>query len=262
MRNVRAPAANGSRPPARWLLAVFLFYSLAGCGGPPKLVGPTKCILFIGNSLTYVNDLPHSLARLAASGGHPLVVDSYAPGGWQLHQDADSAEALAKIASRPWDFVVLQEQSEVPAIPQDREGLMYPAVRTLNGKIREAGSQTLLFLTWGRKNGDVPFGYPDYESMQDGLTAGYEGIAKELGIPIVPAGPAWKAAHAQRPDLELWSDDRHPSPAGTYLAACVFYSFLYRQSTEGLGYRMDLPRSEAQFIQRVAAGTVLGVQAP
>jgi len=244
----------------RILITSLLTLLLSGCGGPPKLMGPTKSVLFIGNSLTYVNDLPHTLARLAASGGHPLVVDSFAPGGWQLHQDVESGEALAKIASRPWDYVVLQEQSALPSIPADREGLMYPAVRTLNGKIQAAGAQPLLFLTWGRKAGYPEIGYGDYPAMQDGLTEGYRGIAQELGIPVVPVGLAWKTAHERQPDLALWGGDGlHPGPEGTYLAACVFYAYLYRLSPEGLGYRLELPRSEARFIQRVAAGTVLGI---
>jgi hypothetical protein len=65
-------------------------------------------ILFVGNSLTYQNDLPHLFAGLAKSRGHDVQVDSYAPGGYRLAQHATDPRLLEKIDGGGWDVVVLQ----------------------------------------------------------------------------------------------------------------------------------------------------------
>jgi hypothetical protein len=116
----------------------------------------------------------------------------------------------------------------------------------------------MLYMTWGRKNGDKDFGYKDYDSMQDSLTEGYMGIAEKLSIEVAPVGVAWKTAHERRMQLELWAGDGiHPSLAGSYLAACVFYAAIYKKSPVGLGFTAGLDKDTAGFLQSVAAETVL-----
>src|SRR5208283_2849446 len=73
-------------------------------------------VLFIGNSYTYVNDLPTTFMNLARAGGHKIEVGMSAQGGWMLADHVKSSDTIAKISSEKWNFVVLQEQSEVPSI--------------------------------------------------------------------------------------------------------------------------------------------------
>jgi len=235
-----------------------LFALPQGCHRPPEIARPTKTVLFIGNSLTSVNDLPNTFAQLSASGGHSVQVDSHTPGGWSLAQQDASEGAYAKLLGCNWDFVVLQEQSILPALDNHRLQDMYPAVRTLNAVIREKGSTPLLYLTFGRRDGYPEGAIKDFASVQERLNQGYMDIAQELSIGVVPVGPAWKTAHERKPELGLWSGDGiHPAPAGTYLAACVFYCTIYGESPEGLAYRADSSVGDARFLQQVAAETVL-----
>ena len=219
--------------------------------------GQITHILFIGNSYTYVNDLPGTFAKLACSGGHQVQTGMAAQGGWTLAQHIDSDQTLNTLQQQKWDYVVLQEQSEIPAIQSDRGQTMYPAVRQLVARIRAAGAQPLLFITWGHKDGDPQFGLPTYYDMQVQLTAVYMGIAQELNVPTVPVGPVWLKAQAQPTRLDLWqSDGSHPTEQGTYLAACVFYAFIFHQSPQGLGYLAGLDQGSAQTLQTLAADTV------
>ena len=136
---------------------------------------------------------------------------------------------------------------------------MYPAVRLLDGDIRQAGAKPVLYMTWGRKNGFPEVGFSNFSSMQEQLTFGYLNIAHELGIRVAPVGVAWETAHERKPSLELWQGDgSHPTLAGTYLAACVFYAVLYQESPEELKYKVGLSRETARFLQSLAAETVLG----
>ena len=120
---------------------------------PGPATGSCLHILFIGNSYTSVNDLPHMFTQLAKSGGHRVETAVVAPGGWTLFAHARSAETLNRLKSSKWDIVVLQEQSQVPASEQARTQGMYPAVRSLVSRIEACGARPIFFLTWAQRDG-------------------------------------------------------------------------------------------------------------
>jgi hypothetical protein len=240
----------------RLLCFIFLVVVFSGCSN--QGVTPAKSVLFIGNSFTSVNDLPATFTQLAKSGGMAVVTGMCAPGGYRLNRHISDPATLKALDSRKWDIVVLQEQSQVPAIENERDSNMYPAVRGFNERIRKAGSVPLLYMTWGRKDGCPEIGYSDYSSMQEKLIEGYNGIAAELSIEVAPVGIAWKTVVERRPYMAMWaSDGVHPSPAGTYLAAAVFYAVIFHQSPAGLNFTGSLTSGDAGFLQGVAAETVL-----
>lgn len=248
--------------PGYWIAFIIL---LAVCGCSPAAncnggqnTGSTLHILFIGNSYTYVNDLPGTFARLACTGGHKVETDMAAEGGWALADHAASAQTLAKLAQSKWDFVILQEQSEIPAMDDYRKQSMYPAVRQLVGKIKATGAKPILFLTWGHHDGLPQAGFQTFNDMQAQLYVGYMGIAKELNVPVAPVGDAWLMGRLQPTPLDLWqADGSHPNEMGTYLAACVFYAVFFRQSPAGLTYRPGLSQATAQTLQTLAVDSVL-----
>jgi len=215
-------------------------------------------VLFIGNSLTFFNDLPGMFAELARSGGHELEVEKSAHGGWTCSDHAESAMTLDMIEQQDWDFVVLQEQSTNPAIADQRSERMYPAIRLLDEKVGENGAITVLFMTWASRDGLPSYGHMDYVAMQEEVQAGYMEIANELDAMVAPVGMAWQIAMTQDSQRSLWqTEGLHPTREGTYLAVLVFYTVLFQQSPEGLPYRAGLSEETAQFMQAVAAETVL-----
>jgi hypothetical protein len=229
------------------------------CGAGAGAEACTR-VLFLGNSYTSVNDLPSTFAQLARSAGRPVEVAMVANGGETLAQHAASAESLDKIASGGWTYVVLQEQSETPATAAGRDE-MYAAARTLAGKAQAVGAVPLLFMTWAHEDGLPASGLPTYEAMQQQIDAGYLGIANELKVPVAPVGFTWYVVHHDHPEIGLWSDDgSHPSVAGTYLAACVFYAAIFRQSPEGLSFHGGIPDEQASVLQAEASDNVLNLQ--
>jgi len=220
--------------------------------------GPCTRVLFIGNSYTFTNNLPLVFARLALAGGHQVETGMAAEGGWTLSDHVKSSATVEAIQSTKWNFIVLQEQSQIPASVQDRTESMYPAARALVHQIEAVGATPLFFLTWAHRDGWPEEGLPDYASMQEQIDQGYLGIAQELNVGVAPAGYVWWAAKGQYPELALWqADGSHPSEQGTYLAACVFYATVFRQSPAGLSYRGGLPEVTAQLLQEIASKTVL-----
>ena len=244
----------------RLILVCLLIVVTCGCAPAVSCSEDPQCtqILFIGNSYTFTNDLPGMLTSLAKSGGHRVETGMSAPGGWFLYQHVNSPDTINQITAQKWEFIVLQEQSQVPSSTQMRFSQMYPAVRTLVGKIKENGATPVLFITWAHKNGWPENGISTYESMQLAIDEGYTNIGQELGVRMSPVGSAWLKLWQQNPQMNLWQDDgSHPNEMGTYLAACVFYATIFHESPEGLKYHGNLPTADAQLLQQVAADATL-----
>jgi hypothetical protein len=242
------------------LCIIFVTLLLSGCAQFQDCSADPQCarVLFIGNSYTYVNDLPATLSKLAQSAGQRLETGMRAEAGWTLAQHFDSAATLEQIKSAKWNFVVLQEQSQIPASQSAREAGMYPAARSLAAKIKADSASPLLFVTWAHQSGWPENGQPGYEAMQLQINGGTMALAQELKAPVAPVGFAWLAVTRTYPQINLWqADGSHPNEQGTYLAACVFYTVIFQKSCEGLSYTGSIPKENAAILQKVASDTVL-----
>jgi hypothetical protein len=242
------------------ILATILFFSLG------LKAQDTTRVLFIGNSYTYVNDLPNTFRQLGQAAGKVIIVDSNAPGGYTFNQHSTNATTLAKIAQGNWDYVVLQEQSQMPSFPPFQvESDVYPFAQKLDSLIHAADSctKTIFYMTWGRKYGDASNcgNYAPlctYEGMQMRLRTSYMEMAQNNNAMVAPAGMAWRSSWYNDSTINLWSSDlSHPSLEGTYLTACTFYATLFKQNTLGLSYTAGLNANTASFLQHIADSTVL-----
>jgi hypothetical protein len=219
---------------------------------------PGLRVLFIGNSFTYMNDLPGVVRKLLNSDADetPAFVVEYTRPGGQLRQAARDSRLAALIGEARWNFVVLQEQSEIPSFPDEqREELMDGYARNLAGMIRADGATPVLFETWGYRNGDrrnVPT--DSYDAMQERLDRGVSRVAKEINARVAPVGEAWRYALSRRPNLSLWAGDgKHPSKLGTYLAACVFYTTVSGRSATAAAFRDGIEPHDAALLRAVPA---------
>ena len=242
--------------------AIFPVPQLGLWGNPGCSLPWATCtrVLFIGDSYTSVNDLPDTFADLAWAGGHRVQTEALDEGGWTLAEHLAASETAPTIASERWDDVVLQEQSQIPSLAADRAaGMMYPTATKLVAMIRGQRAEPMFYLTFAHQDGWPEAGLLDYPSMQAAIDAGYMGIADRLGVPVAPVGAAWETVVGEASPPTMWqSDGTHPTVSGTYLAACVFYATIFRQSPVGLGDDDGLPAGEAHDLQVVAASTVLG----
>lgn len=177
----------------------------------------TTRILFVGNSFTARNSLPDLLAQLVEAGGKgALEWKLVSAGGASLRQHFNKGDVAALLRDAPWDSVVLQEQSTLPAKNAARMG---DNVRDLDALIGQAGARTVLYMTWARA--DAP-------ETQTAISAAYAESGQQVGATVVPAGLAWQLCLAQEPQIVLHDrDGSHPALAGSYLAACAFYKVLF-----------------------------------
>ncbi|MEI6738745.1 MAG: hypothetical protein WCK74_00395 [Gemmatimonadaceae bacterium] len=181
-------------------------------------------ILWIGNSYTYVNDLPRTLTSLAMAAGEDRLpaITAVLKGGQFLKGHTQRTDLPAVIAEG-WDYVVLQEQSMTPIQQPDS---LWKYGQQLGQLAKQAGAKVLLYVTWPRR--DTP-------NTSDAIVAAYSQLAQRLDATLVPVGPAWMAMRSAMPGAELYIDDgSHPTPIGTYIAAGVFYRTLYGKPVSGL----------------------------
>jgi hypothetical protein len=220
------------------------------CG--PLSRTPCVRVLFLGNSYTYVNDLPAVFRDLARAGGRNVETGMVANGGETLAQHAASPDSLGAIRGSRWQFVVLQEQSEIPALAAAWQTQMFPATETLVASIRSAGATPILLETWAHRDGLPDQGLDD-AAMQAAITQGYRSLGAALGVAVAPAGEAWQTVLRANPTIALWqADGSHPSPAGTYLAACVLYARIFDASPVGIADTGGLSPDVAQALQVAA----------
>jgi hypothetical protein len=220
-------------------------------------------VLFIGDSFTYINNLPAVFGSLARAGHHSVRTEEIAGAGESLARHVESRDATRALRSARWSIVVLQEQSQIPASALLRQTEMKRPARQLADMIREAGAQPMLFLTWAERYGWPANGLVNYWQMQSAVEDGYLMVARELHAEIAPVGYAWAATlqRERRADRHagLWRQDgTHPTVRGTYLAACVFYAAIFGETPVGLSYHYSLLGEEAAKLQRVASEIVLG----
>ena len=228
----------------------------------------TLKVLFVGNSHTYLNNMPWMFDSLSESVGRVVIVDMSAPGGYTLEQHSTNTTTINMISQGDWDYVVLQEQSQIPTINYWRFNSMYPAARRLDSLITQHYESTAFFMTWGWKyggqmiyNGDSSPVFVNYFHMQESVRVAYESIAAELSVTLCPVGMAWKRARTIDTLVDLWmSDNYHPTLKGSYLTACVFYSVFFHSSPVGLTYTAGLSPEDALFFQNIAWYTVSMVE--
>ena len=189
------------------LLAAALAFSQPAAG--------TTRILFIGNSLTYANDLPRQVCALAEAAGQRAICASVARPDFSLEDHWNLKQAQQEIA-RGWDIVVLQQGPS--AMPESRV-LLIDYVKRFDAEIRKAGGRTALYMVWPSRSRAGDF---------NGVVQSYSAAAKTVGGLLLPAGDAWRAAWRLDASLPLYGPDGfHPSPMGTYLAALVAYRQIF-----------------------------------
>ena len=205
---------------------------------------PSKIVrmLFIGNSFTTRNDLPGLLSAIAEAGAGTMIESKViAAGGASLrrHWNAGAADT---ISDETWDYVVFQEQSTLPIKNGKR---FHENVREFVPVMKVSGATMVLFMTWARKH------EPENQKL---LTDSYDSIGKELAATVVPVGSAWREMLEKQGTPELHAEDgSHPTLAGSYLAACVFYTTLFDGDLKDLETEVEgLSHEEGRLLRQIA----------
>lgn len=174
-------------------------------------------LLFVGNSLTYTNDLPGTLASIAASVGDDVTVASATGPNLALIDHLTGAtDAAGRIRTGRWDYVILQQGPTTIGMCRDSLVLW---TRMFDSLARRAGAHTALLMPWPRASEPEQFAL---------VRESFALAARTVDGLFIPAGDAWRRALDAGPVIGIYGPDGyHPSPRGTWLAALATYERLF-----------------------------------
>jgi hypothetical protein len=210
-------------------------------------------VLFLGNSLTYTNDLPGTVAAIGLAAGDTIRVQAVvAPNVALIDHVTGKTNAVEAIEAAHWDYVVLQQGPT--SLPIYRDTLVL-ATKWLQPYIRAAGGRSAQLMVWPSATQRATF---------DEVRRSAQLASRAVGGVFLPAGEAWRAAWSAGPRIALYGPDGfHPSALGTYLTALVVYEGLTGRDVRALppratvaGQRLQIPTATVRLLQRVAHETV------
>jgi hypothetical protein len=181
--------------------------------------------LFIGNSLTYANNLPAMIEAVAASAGLEgrIVCRGIAKPDYGLEDHWQDGDALRGIHTGRWTHVVLQQG---PSSQPDSRAVLREYTKKFAFEAKSKGAKLVLYSTWTSKN---------RLAHMDAVVESYRQAAADVGGSLVPVGEGWRVAWKEDPSLPLYDADQfHPSPIGSYLAALMFFQHFSGRSAAGL----------------------------
>lgn len=265
-QRIRAGVARAARA---WTVAVAatLLGACSTTPSVPRWQGETPAsMLWVGNSFFYFNNSMHGhLGGLLNAAGvrgtrqtsvtisgsgldwHDMA-SHFRPGtGMARYRFTPTNDVAFNQFERAYDLVLMMDCSQCPIHPKLQQAFHDTAARHA-ATVRHAGAEPALFISWA---------YQDKPEMTAQLAAEYVKAGRANNMRVVPAGPAFAASIAKRPDINLYAPDkRHPSLAGTYLGAAVVMATVFKKSPVGNAYTAGLPADVAQHLQTVAWETV------
>lgn len=250
----------------------------------PESEKKTMRVLFIGNSLTYYNDMPALVMALGRAAGRDIYTRKVTAGSSTMCQQTSTTTEIGREVEEAlresWDIVVIQPSRRISSRESTVKAAELAAGRLLDERIRATGAKTVIYGTWGNNTGNTGI----YVMNSDGVNASKAGtfaisradhnaymqsVAREfaemLDAPMVDGAALFDFVIRSQPAINLYySDERHPSLYGSYAIACAFYAFLYNESSAAAAdaYHDGIEPAVAQLLSAVADHIVLGTAAP
>jgi len=222
--------------------------------------------IYIGNSFFYYNNSLHNQVTRLIHAGDPKYrfrstsvtisgsgsdwhdVGSYfRPNAIGRYSFNTKNEIVFNKLDRLFDLAIMMDCSQCPVHPQ-LKAVFFEKMKQHADTVRKHGTKPVFFMSWA---------YADAPEMPAQLADAYTTAANNSDAFVIPAGLAFAKSIERRPALNLYvADKRHPSAAGTYLAAATTYGALFRKSPVGLKYTAGLDQETAEFLQTAAWQTL------
>ena len=227
-----------------------------------------KTAIFIGNSFFYYNNSMHShvlgmqrAADPANQGAYRATSVTISGSGIDWHDvesyfrpkaignypfDANNNVVFNKL-DKLFDAAIMMDCSQCP-IHSELKTVFTEYAKKDAEIVRARGTRPIFFMSWA---------YADKPEMTAQLAEAYTIAGNANNALVIPAGLAFARSVSKQPELNLYvADKRHPSLAGSYLAACVVFSALTGKSPVGNSYLAGIDAPTAKFLQETAWATV------
>ncbi|MBL7815429.1 MAG: hypothetical protein JNL70_10470 [Saprospiraceae bacterium] len=183
----------------------------------PDTLKKDTTLLFVGNSLTYSNNLPQLVADFAQSKGRHIKVEMLALPNYALVDHLADGNVQKMIATKQYQYVIVQQG---PSSQLEGRTLLLEAATTFKTLCQENDAKLAFYMVWPA--------FANYYNF-DGVIRNYTEAATTTNALLCPVGTVWKAYIDRTHDLSYYGDDQfHPSLKGSQIAAEVIYESLFK----------------------------------
>lgn len=274
------------------ILIILAFFSAKISGQEVKKSKEIN-VLFIGNSLTYYNDMPQILQNMVNETDPDINIEQVSYPGFSLFAHLENiieessednvktrkkseGEVTAtekKIQEKNWDIIVMQTGGVNILIPEIKNLKVDPAIQEILN-LSNCQSKYVLFNTWTTKI-DYPkeYCYPavvidkyakpgekicspkisDEKDYSKLLESGYKELASKNNLILTKHAVLFEKVRQKHPNLDLLEDDMHPSREGAFLSAAIFYELLTGKKANKLKYNADLKTVTANLLKEASS---------
>ena len=228
---------------------IFLLMFLIGCMTITASVAADTThikVLFIGNSLTYTNNLPELVREIAKQDSSFIQFTSLSFPNYSLEDHWNEGNVQREIAEGGYHFVVAQQG---PSAMPESQVLLIQYARQLSEWCKKYNTRLCFFTVWPSKARSFDL---------DNVIASYRKAAVETNSLLAPAGLAWKLSWKAKPDLALYGPDNfHPSISGSLLAAMTIYATLQQKNnfdflhSAGATWKNEVPGAQLKIFTSV-----------
>jgi hypothetical protein len=210
-----------------WIIAGFTFLNMAAgaCqkASPPEsepvivYSDSAKKVLFVGNSLTYYNDLPELVEKIGRDSGVEIKTEMVAYGNYALEDHWNDGAIQTLIAGKKYDFVVVQQG---PSSQADGRVMLLDYGARIKNICTPHNTKLAFYMVWPARSNFDTF---------DGVVKNYTDAAAATNSLLCPVGQFWRSHIQATGDYSYYGPDMfHPSQKGSEKAAWIIFKTLFK----------------------------------
>lgn len=175
-------------------------------------------ILFIGNSLTYTNNLPKLVEDKAKEKGVEIKTKMIAFPDYALLDHWNDGNIQKEISTKQYDFVIVQQG---PSSQNFGREILIDYGKKYNRLCKENGTQLCFFMVWPSLT---------YYNTFDGVIKNHKEASRLNNAILLPVGEVWKTHFNTTKNFDYYSSDGfHPSLKGSKNAAEIIVEHLLKK---------------------------------
>lgn len=173
-------------------------------------------LLFVGNSLTYSNNLPRLVTQEAKRKGIVITTTMLTKPNYAIVDHWRDKEVQRLIKTKKYDFVIIQQG---PSSQADGRAMLLNSGKEYSNLCDANGTKLAYFMVWPSRI---------YYHTFDGVIKNYTDAATKNKAILCPVGKVWKQHFDKTNDFSYYSPDQfHPSLSGSRAAAKVIVESLF-----------------------------------
>lgn len=198
------------------IFVCFLFVCFQFINGQSKTTKEYS-ILFIGNSLTYYNNLPNLVVEYAKKNKEIIVTTQMiAFPNYAIEDHWKEGKIQKLLKSKSFDYIIIQQG---PSSQEAGRKMLIDYGEKLQKLSKSSNSQLCYFMVWPSLT---------YYNTFNNVIKNHKEAANLNSATLIPVGEYWKSYVEKNKDYSFYGPDGfHPSEKGSKIAAKIIVDTLF-----------------------------------